>query len=264
MATYVISDVHGWGVMFESILKKIHFSSEDNLYVIGDVIDRGPESIMCMQRIMNAPNIDLILGNHEFMMLNTLSPTREVSKSGLSIENSSLWLDYNGGMLTYDQCCNLNEKDRNKLLYWLSNRPVSIKLTVNKRSYILTHSGFNETALGKTYNDLDYETIFNIVWKSPYREGSDTHIGHDVYRAHPDCIFITGHVPVGRMSHKSKLTAYNDPNASNLWDIDGGCALINPYNFFPEHSTGIICLRLDDMQEFVVTFKEVADKIGVL
>ncbi len=44
MATYVISDIHGEYELFIKLLEKIRFTSADTLYVLGDVIDRGPAS----------------------------------------------------------------------------------------------------------------------------------------------------------------------------------------------------------------------------
>ena len=43
--TYCVSDIHGEYEKFLELLKKIHFSSEDTLYIIGDIMDRGPQPI---------------------------------------------------------------------------------------------------------------------------------------------------------------------------------------------------------------------------
>ena len=42
---YAISDIHGCCREFQALLKKIHFSSSDTLFVLGDMIDRGPDPI---------------------------------------------------------------------------------------------------------------------------------------------------------------------------------------------------------------------------
>lgn len=41
MAHYVMSDIHGEADRFHAMLEKIHFSDDDTLYILGDVIDRG-------------------------------------------------------------------------------------------------------------------------------------------------------------------------------------------------------------------------------
>jgi serine/threonine protein phosphatase 1 len=40
--TYVIADIHGCYEQYKALLEKINFSASDTLYVLGDVIDRGP------------------------------------------------------------------------------------------------------------------------------------------------------------------------------------------------------------------------------
>ena len=45
MSTFVLSDIHGEYNKFINMLDKIHFSDKDTLYVLGDVLDRGPEPI---------------------------------------------------------------------------------------------------------------------------------------------------------------------------------------------------------------------------
>ena len=42
MATYVISDIHGECDMFLEMLEKIELKDSDILYILGDVVDRGP------------------------------------------------------------------------------------------------------------------------------------------------------------------------------------------------------------------------------
>ena len=67
--TYVLSDIHGSLPRFESIMAQINLQAEDTLYVLGDVIDRYPDGIKMLRRIMKMPNAKMLLGNHEYMML---------------------------------------------------------------------------------------------------------------------------------------------------------------------------------------------------
>ena len=45
MSTYVMSDIHGCKAEFDEMLNKISFTDYDELYIIGDVCDRGPNPI---------------------------------------------------------------------------------------------------------------------------------------------------------------------------------------------------------------------------
>lgn len=65
---YLVSDIHGCFDQYRALLEKIQFSDEDELYVLGDVVDRGPEPIKVLRDMMERPNVIFILGNHDFMM----------------------------------------------------------------------------------------------------------------------------------------------------------------------------------------------------
>ncbi len=49
MAVYVMSDLHGNYEGFMSILEQVHFSEADELYVDGDIVDRGRGGIKILQ-----------------------------------------------------------------------------------------------------------------------------------------------------------------------------------------------------------------------
>ena len=50
---YVMSDIHGQAGAFYKMLKKICFSDNDQMYVLGDVIDRGPDGIEIIKYVMS-------------------------------------------------------------------------------------------------------------------------------------------------------------------------------------------------------------------
>ena len=100
MAVYVVSDLHGQYQAFMAGLERIGFGENDELYLIGDAIDRGPEGIKILQMIMDAPNMDLLLGNHEFMMLNAVAPDGSVDDT--PGKDAYLWLYSNGGEVTFE------------------------------------------------------------------------------------------------------------------------------------------------------------------
>ena len=72
---YCVSDIHGELDKFERLLELIQLSDADQLYIIGDVIDRGAMGVDILQKIMAAPNMTMLLGNHEQMCLDTLWPS---------------------------------------------------------------------------------------------------------------------------------------------------------------------------------------------
>lgn len=74
---YCVSDIHGELDKFERLLDLIQLSDSDHLYILGDVIDRGAMGVDILDRIMAAPNMTMLLGNHEQMCLDTLGPHNE-------------------------------------------------------------------------------------------------------------------------------------------------------------------------------------------
>ncbi len=66
---YICSDLHGEYRLFSALLDRIGFGPSDRMIICGDVIDKGEEPIRLLQFVLSCPNIDLILGNHEYEFL---------------------------------------------------------------------------------------------------------------------------------------------------------------------------------------------------
>ena len=68
---YVISDLHGYPhERFLQLLEKASFGKNDFLYILGDVVDRnGDGGVETLEWLMYQTNVQLILGNHEAMLL---------------------------------------------------------------------------------------------------------------------------------------------------------------------------------------------------
>ena len=74
MRKFAISDIHGCLKTFAALLDQIQFTTQDELYILGDYIDRGPDSKGVIDLIwtMQAEGyqIKCLRGNHEQMLLN--------------------------------------------------------------------------------------------------------------------------------------------------------------------------------------------------
>ena len=64
--TYVMSDVHGQYDKYSKMLDKIGMTTWDELYILGDVVDRGPEPMAILMDISFNIDIVPILGNHDW------------------------------------------------------------------------------------------------------------------------------------------------------------------------------------------------------
>ena len=61
-----MSDIHGMYEKYIKMLEVIRFS-DDDLYIPGDVIDHGEQSVELIFDIMARPNVFPLYGNHELM-----------------------------------------------------------------------------------------------------------------------------------------------------------------------------------------------------
>lgn len=125
--TYVVSDIHGNLRRFRSILKQIRLRPEDTLYILGDVIDRHPDGIRLLRRIMRMPNAKMLLGNHEFMMLRALGdPYDGVGSTRYKTreELTAHWYR-NGGEITHHFWKHQRKTVRAQILTYLKALPLN-------------------------------------------------------------------------------------------------------------------------------------------
>ena len=82
---YVTSDLHGISLeKLKALLDKAGFSDNDFLFVLGDVIDRGEHGAELLRWLSLCPNAELLLGNHEAMMLSCGFLFEEITEDSLS------------------------------------------------------------------------------------------------------------------------------------------------------------------------------------
>jgi serine/threonine protein phosphatase 1 len=66
---YVVGDLHGCFDLLQRVLNEVDFDeARDRLFSVGDLIDRGPDSLKCLQ-LLAEPWFYAVMGNHEDMML---------------------------------------------------------------------------------------------------------------------------------------------------------------------------------------------------
>lgn len=225
MAHYVLSDVHGEADRFHRMLEKIRFSDSDILYILGDVVDRGPDGIALLRKIRNTPNMELLLGNHEYMMLQYLRP--EATEMEIRRWNR------NGNAPTLAAYGKLREQEQQEILSFLRTRPTCLEVTVNGQFFHLVH-GFPG---GNTHDR---------VWGRPRLETPNPF---------PDCRLVIGHTPVlSLIQPQERQTQYAREletkaehlricHAPGFLDIDCGCGHSLPVK-------ALACLRLEDLEEF--------------
>ena len=127
MATYVISDIHGQYDMFMDLLEKISLTDKDKLYILGDIIDRGPHPIKTMRKLMGMANVICLLGNHELMALNCLEfLMNEITEKSIGdldtkkLNDLVLWMR-NGCGMTIKEFRELGREDQKDIIEFIKD-----------------------------------------------------------------------------------------------------------------------------------------------
>ena len=120
MSTYAIGDLQGCHASLQALLKKIDFdSTRDQLWLVGDLVNRGPDSLACLRFVRGlGTRATVVLGNHD---LHLLAVAEGVSKLGKRDTLGSV----------------LDAPDRDELLLWLRRQ----KLLHVDGNYLMVHAG---------------------------------------------------------------------------------------------------------------------------
>lgn len=221
---YAISDIHGQYDAFRALLKTIQFKSSDELYVLGDAIDRGPMPIRCLQYIMEQKNMHMLLGNHELMMLESLTINNYTTED--------IW-HRNGGEVTSKQYRFLQEDEKQRILSFIKELPLNFEVSANGTDYVLCHA----TPLCKFYNttfaqssvffSYDSEKDY-VVWS---RRKPLPIEGKTILFGHTPTVFLQKQL-------KGEIAVFD-----GSIDIDCGAAC-------PEYGGRLCCFCLDTQEVF--------------
>ena len=262
MATYAMSDIHGHYDEFCELLDKIAFGSTDQLYILGDIIDKGPKvPDMLDYAINNKPdNVHFLLGNHEDLARSFFDGT----------DTEGLWF-YNGGLETLDE---IDWHDRAnyinpKLPTFLRSLKPYIVIEVNKQNWLLVHAGINVAALDPTlpYIEFNAEYGYNeqLYDLTEYKCGIQDALtmlwdrqNYISWKGAMPLPTVSGHTNVNssifdryNISHWKTNYPNGIKHYRNRYLIDCGAAY---YGSYKERSR-LAALRLDDLKEFYVQIK---------
>ncbi len=178
--TWIIPDIHGCVNTLKQLIENgIQPSKEDELYFLGDYIDRGPDGKGVIDYIMslqeNGYKVDYLIGNHEYYCMNSYEKDqhRWFGKSSIQKE----WERY-GAKTTLASFGVRHPRDiEQKYIDWMKKGKYYIELD----NFILVHAGMN-------FNIQDpFDDTMSMLWVRDFKVDTSKIGGKKI---------IHGHVPV--------------------------------------------------------------------
>lgn len=256
MSTYVFSDVHGHRAALERVLERVSPSADDRFFCLGDMIDRGPDSVGVMAVVRALPNVCVLMGNHEDLMLGCLDHPED----GIATINWGI----NGGAATSDGLAALPDDEAEELVAWVRSLPRWAHARVGERDYVLVHAGlrldvaprpetWDEASIARCMEGQLAEDLMWIredFWGEPRGLSGEDGSGP---------VVVAGHTPtpyLDRMARGLDRPALGDDGLARMvrvgedrWDVD--CAAAGGAGMGQ-----VLVLRLDDGEEFYEPVRE--------
>lgn len=212
MKTYVVADIHGDYDRFMECLDAVKFDYENDILIqLGDVVDRGVDSFLVVDKLLKIKNLIAIRGNHD-------ATFRDAIKSG-DLTNNMLYSQ--GGRETrqsyYKHC---HKDDRGEIVIPESHIEFFINTQknywVDENNNLFVHGGFNrhEFIEGQSENVLIWDRDLFLAALS-YASMKDNE--------HPFKIkdkfnhIYVGHTPTIYWGINTPITA------ANITNLDTGC-----------------------------------------
>ena len=235
---YVMSDIHGCYEKYRTMLETIEFAADDTLYVLGDVLDRGPDGFKILLDMAARPNVIGLLGNHELLaaavlpsLLRTMRRGEEQPLSETEREQMQEWIQ-NGGRASILQFLQFSGEEMETVCEYLPELSAYEEVTADGRQFVLVHAGLEHFSPARPLEEYGLED-FLFCRPNPdaaYFPDKTTVFGHTPTRV----LFRQAGEPgqPARIFHRGRMIG-----------IDCGCA----------YSGGRLgCLCLDTMEEFYV------------
>ena len=162
--TYVVANLHGNNTGFQQLLQTIKFKDKDILYVLGDSVDFGEESMDLLTDMSMRVNVYPIAGEHDLKALRMLTGFEKMLKEGgaptpeFSAEMTAWAQD--GGMATLTGYRALDAEMREGVLDYLAEFMLCDEVKAGSKTYFLAHAGLSGYDADKAPEDYEPEEVF--------------------------------------------------------------------------------------------------------
>lgn len=180
--TYVVANLHGALDQYQAMLKKIRFSKNDILYVLGDTADYGEDAVALLTELSMCENVYPVAGEHDFLALRMLSGFDRMLKSGSMPDadfaaEMTAW-SREGGAATLEGFRTLDNDMREGLLDYLSDFALYEEVETGGKSYVLVHAGIDCFDPEKPLDEYEPENFFVTPSEEAYYEDRVVIVGH--------------------------------------------------------------------------------------
>jgi serine/threonine protein phosphatase 1 len=229
--TLVISDIHGEIELFERLLANVNYnSSQDQLILLGDYVDRGPNSKKVLEKVIELKSDGALVlkGNHEDMMIKALTTDEERSWKN--------WINRNGGRKTLESY-GFNESEfvvpeeeefikpmlHDEILDRHLNFIQKLDHFIELEEYILVHAGVHPN------QPLEETDPYTFMW-----------IREEFYSAYSgQKTIVFGHTPAMHLHGKHSIFF----GKNRIIGIDGGAVFGGQLNCLELPSKEVHCVK---------------------
>lgn len=227
--TYVVSDLHGNYDKFKELIERIGLKDTDILYVLGDIVDFGEQTMELIGDLSVRYNVYAIAGEHDYLAVRMLSGFEKMLSGAQTpdadfIADMQAWVA-DGGQATLDAFRALDSEMREGVIDYLSDLALYEEVRVDGEDYVLVHAGIADFEPGMDLADCEPEAFMT----------QPLDLSKRLYK---NKTVVVGHLP---------MTEENGGDGKIYFG--NGCVNIN----CGVKDGGLLgCLRLDDMKEFYV------------
>ncbi|WP_298442841.1 metallophosphoesterase [uncultured Ferrimonas sp.] len=166
---FFVGDIHGEYHQLMRSLAHVGFNADngDQLYSVGDLIDRGEHSLRCLE-LLEKPWFHAVRGNHEAMMLAALSG---------DVQSRELWFSAGGGWF---QALSNTEQQQiaERFQPQLNDLPIAMEITIpsEKLTMAMIHADFpfdDWQQFSENSANLDEHQLAKCLWSRSTLRGLD-------------------------------------------------------------------------------------------
>ena len=232
MSNFVISDIHNDNRRLLRMLKKIKFSDQDHLYILGDIFDRGgseADPVGVYHTLLGlGEQVTFIMGNHDEWLAVYIKKYYQSDPDKREVLREYY---YNSFRLMRDR---LSQADMLEIADTVLKWPLQICVSINEQKYLFAHA---MTSPVDVHEPEDFYLMGTSKDYKYLKNGIDSYIS------------VCGHNPTPQIrewygdDYQPRKPEIWHNNKGNVYMIDCGCGFV---------SGRLSCLRLEDKLEFYI------------